>query len=199
MSDEQGWASPALLSSYEPERRSVVEQTVATAMHNMRALPTDLQDDAEAILAAKTVEFHSLGLVLGYTYTGSPVVQPGNPPTDVDTVTFVPTTDPGARLPHSWLPDGSSLFDQLGRALTLIGPARAFPDEVAELVRDADTLGITLTLVEAPDTYPWHDEFLLVRPDQHIAWRADTPHDIDLAHVTGRAPLNPLPGRTPAR
>jgi 2-polyprenyl-6-methoxyphenol hydroxylase-like FAD-dependent oxidoreductase len=28
---EQGWASPELLDSYEPERRGVVEQTVASA------------------------------------------------------------------------------------------------------------------------------------------------------------------------
>jgi FAD binding domain len=193
---EQGWASPDLLATYEPERRGVVEQTVETAVRNMQSLPTDLQNDAAAILAAKTVEFQSLGLVLGYTYAGSPVVQPGNARSEVDTETFVPTSDPGARLPHTWLPDGSSLFDQLGRSLTLVGPVHVFPDEVAELVRDAYALRIPLTLVEPPDTYPWHDEFLLVRP-AHRRARRQVLRDIDLAHVTGRGRLSPSRGRTP--
>ena len=34
---EHGWAPPALLASYEPERRGVIEQTVASAAANMRA------------------------------------------------------------------------------------------------------------------------------------------------------------------
>src|SRR6202044_1253943 len=77
---EQGWASPDLLASYEPERRGVVEQTVASAAANMRSLSRDLPCDEQAIQAAKRSEFHSLGLVLGYSYAGSPVIQPGTGP-----------------------------------------------------------------------------------------------------------------------
>ena len=73
---EQGWAPRELLASYEPERRGVVEQTVASAASNMRALAGDLPRDAAAIQRAKRAEFHSLGLVLGYSYAGSPVIQP---------------------------------------------------------------------------------------------------------------------------
>ena len=39
---EQGWAPASLLASYEPERRGVVEQTVASAAANMRSLARDL-------------------------------------------------------------------------------------------------------------------------------------------------------------
>jgi hypothetical protein len=159
----------------------------------MRTLPTNLLPDAASILRDKTAEFHSLGLVLGYSYAGSPVVQPGHARPDLDPVTFTPTTEPGVRLPHTWLPDGSSLFDHLGRSLTLLGPLAAFSDDVAAFVAHATALGIPLTILEAPENYPWHDEFLLVRPDQHIAWRARTPREIDLAHVTGRAPVHPRP------
>ena len=74
---EQGWAPPGLLASYEPERRGVIEQTVASAAANMRSLARDLPPDGQAIQAAKRSEFHSLGLVLGYSYAGSPVIQPG--------------------------------------------------------------------------------------------------------------------------
>ena len=76
---EHGWAPPELLASYESERRGVVEQTVASAESNMRALAGDLPADAAAIQRAKRTEFHSLGLVLGYSYAGSPVIQPPVP------------------------------------------------------------------------------------------------------------------------
>ena len=36
-----------------------------------------------------------------------------------------------------------------------------------------------------PPGYPWDREFLLVRPDQHIAWRARDAAEIDLDLVTG--------------
>ena len=67
---EQGWAPASLLASYEPERRGVVEQTVASAAANMRSLARDLPADERAIQAAKRSEFHSLGLVLGYSSPG---------------------------------------------------------------------------------------------------------------------------------
>ena len=45
----------------------------------MRSLAGDLPADAAVIQRAKRAEFHSLGLVLGYTYAGSPVIQPAVP------------------------------------------------------------------------------------------------------------------------
>ncbi|MFG2631118.1 FAD-dependent monooxygenase [Streptomyces sp. NPDC048473] len=110
-----GWAGQALLASYETERRSVVEQTVATAESNMRSLVGDLAADATAIQTAKHAEFHSLGLVLGYSYAGSPVIQPtGATTARGDSTSCTPSIEPGARLPHAWLTDGSSLYDHLG-------------------------------------------------------------------------------------
>jgi 2-polyprenyl-6-methoxyphenol hydroxylase-like FAD-dependent oxidoreductase len=179
---EQGWASARLLSSYEPERRGVVEQTVASAASNMRALAGDLPADEDAVQRAKRAEFHSLGLVLGYSYAGSPVIAPGAPAGDADVTRYTPATEPGARLPHCWLPDGSSLYDRLGRGFTLVGPARGS----GALAERARRRGIPLTLVEPPTSYPWHGEFLLVRPDQHIAWRADDPAAIDIEAASGR-------------
>jgi 2-polyprenyl-6-methoxyphenol hydroxylase-like FAD-dependent oxidoreductase len=188
---EHGWAGPALLDSYEPERRGVVEQTVASAAANLRTLADKLTSDAAAIQRAKAPEFYSLGLVLGYCYAGSPVIQPVIQPSSAssaqaavpDTMSYTPSADPGARLPHAWLPDGSSLYDHLGRGFTLIGPAGADDPRVATLAAD-----IPLTVVETPPGYPWAAiEFLLVRPDQHIAWRAADPAAIDIALVTGRS------------
>jgi hypothetical protein len=56
---------------------------------------------------------------------------------------------------------------------------------VADLVRRARRRRIPLTLAQAPASYPWRDEFLLVRPDQHIAWRAGDPAGIDLETAAG--------------
>jgi 2-polyprenyl-6-methoxyphenol hydroxylase-like FAD-dependent oxidoreductase len=184
---EHGWAAPELLASYEDERRGVVGQTVASAESNMHALAGDLPADAEAIQQLKRPEFHSLGLVLGYSYAGSPVIQPcPSPGPAADPVSYTPSTDPGGRLPHAWLPDGTSLYDQLGTGFTVLGPVRDNPAAIAGLARRARRLGIPLALREPPQGYPWRDEFLLVRPDQHIAWRATDPASIDLELVTGR-------------
>jgi 2-polyprenyl-6-methoxyphenol hydroxylase-like FAD-dependent oxidoreductase len=193
---EHGWAQPELLTSYEPERRGVVEQTVASAASNMRALAGDLPANAAAIQRAKRSEFHSLGLVLGYSYAGSPVIQPpGRAAADdaaagggllEDTTSYTPVAEPGARLPHAWLPDGSSLFDHLGVGFTLIGPVSSRSDGVAGLARRASERGLPLAFCQPPADYPWRDEFLLVRPDQHVAWRAADPGRIDLDVVTGR-------------
>jgi 2-polyprenyl-6-methoxyphenol hydroxylase-like FAD-dependent oxidoreductase len=186
---EQGWAPPALLASYEPERRGVVEQTVASAASHLGALAGDLPADADVIQRAKHPEFHSLGLVLGYSYAGSPAVQPGGRPGPgaADLSRFTPAADPGARLPHAWLPDGSSLYDHLGRGLTLVGPAGGRAAAVGRLADRAAARGIPLTVAQPPPGYPWGTEFLLVRPDQHIAWRAGDPDRIDLDVVTGAA------------
>jgi 2-polyprenyl-6-methoxyphenol hydroxylase-like FAD-dependent oxidoreductase len=206
----RGWAAPELLASYSRERRGVVEQTVASAESNMRSLAGDLKADEAAIQRAKRPEFHSLGLVLGYSYAGSPVIQPSaggepsataepsasgepsaselsaSPERAADTTSYVPAADPGARLPHAWHMDGSSLYDRLGTGFALVGPVRGhWADQCEELVSRARERGIPLTVCEPPDDYPWRDEFLLVRPDQHIAWRAADPARIDLDVVTG--------------
>ena len=69
----------------------MVEQTVASAESNMRALAGDLPADEAAIQRAKRSEFYSLGLVLGYSYAGSPVIQPSaRPDPAADTTSYTP-------------------------------------------------------------------------------------------------------------
>jgi hypothetical protein len=157
---------------------------VASAESNNRFLADVLPRDAAAIQRAKRAEFYSLGLVLGYSYAGSPVIQPGVPPA-VDVTAYTPAAEPGARLPHHWLPDGSSLYDRLGRGFTLVGPVRTHAEGVADLVRRARRRQIPLTVTQAPGSYPWRAEFLLVRPDEHIAWRAGDPAGIDIETAAG--------------
>jgi 2-polyprenyl-6-methoxyphenol hydroxylase-like FAD-dependent oxidoreductase len=186
---EQGWAAPGLLATYEQERRGVVEQTVACAEANMQAMAGDLPADEAVIQRAKRAEFHSLGLVLGYSYQGSAAIQAGpagvtGPFVIADTTTYTPSAESGARLPHAWLANGSSLYDHLGRGFTLLSPPGQ-AGRADRLLDAAGERGIPLTMLDAPADYPWRDEFLLVRPDQHIAWRTTDPAGIDVGKVTG--------------
>jgi 2-polyprenyl-6-methoxyphenol hydroxylase-like FAD-dependent oxidoreductase len=189
----RGWAGERLLESYEPERRGVVEETVASAAANMRMLPGDLAAaDAAAIRRAKAPEFHNLGLVLGYRYAGSSAVQPGGGGSSVaDVGVYTPAAEPGARLPHWWLPDGTSLYDTLGAGFTLVTPAGVGDARVLGFSERARALRLPLTVAVSPPDYPWHGDFLLVRPDQHVAWRADDPAGIDLAAAVGRPAGSP--------
>jgi hypothetical protein len=87
---------------------------------------------------------------------------------------FTPSSVPGCRAPHLFLPDGSSLYDALGPDYSLLRfDATASVDG---LMQAAAKRGVPLKLVEVPaglagDLYP--HKLALVRPDQHIAWRGD--------------------------
>jgi hypothetical protein len=101
-----------------------------------------------------------------------------------------PTIAPGGRAPAVRMSDGSHLFDQLGAELTLVdltGDDAGRPLVDAALVR-----GIPMTHLSTADPAVrarWDHPLVLVRPDQHVAWRGGTvPDDWDtvLDLVTGR-------------
>jgi 2-polyprenyl-6-methoxyphenol hydroxylase-like FAD-dependent oxidoreductase len=206
----QGWGQPALLDSYEAERRPVAQLTIAAAGAQEAFLAPSFADpsledegpDGQALRArladavqVKDPEFHSLGLVLGYDYAGSPVVVPDGTTAPEPSVTeYVPSAHPGARLPHAWLPDGSSLYDLLGDGFTLIKLAPASPE--CPLADAASQAGVPLRVVDLahlPRLRPRYGaDLVLVRPDQHVAWRGDTVDDAAavLARVTGAAPVH---------
>ncbi|GAA2892619.1 FAD-dependent oxidoreductase [Pseudonocardia halophobica] len=181
-----GWAGPALLDSYEPERRPVARQTIDDAAAQEPLLahafahpdldaagPAGVARRAAAAeaLAAKRGEFHSLGLVLGYHYADSPVVvDDGSPVPTHEPLRYHGSPRPGARLPHRWLADGSSLFDHLGPGFTLL---RLDPRaDAGPFTAAAARTGVPLTLLDVPGTADAYGApLLLVRPDQHVAWR----------------------------
>ncbi len=201
----RGWAPASLLDSYEPERRPVADRTIAAAggqeaflAPSFSAADLDaagpagdaLRAEVEVALQVKDAEFHSLGLVLGYDYPDSPVVVPdGKPIPPADVIRYTPSAHPGARLPHSWLPDGRSIYDALGTEFTLIvlGPGAV----AGPLLDSADRLRVPLSVLDLGDSPELRDRYgadlLLVRPDQHIAWRGDSIESPDelLAQVVG--------------
>jgi 2-polyprenyl-6-methoxyphenol hydroxylase-like FAD-dependent oxidoreductase len=185
-----GWGGPALLDSYELERRPVHERVIEAATANMSVLSTELlaenlekegPDGARArrlvherIQQTKAEEFHSLELVLEICYEHSPVIaSEGVPPShhgDRDR----PRARPGARLPHAWLAPGRSLYDELGAALTLLVLDHQAGDEGPEAIERACRIRrVPLRTVDI-SAHRLRDRYgaglVLVRPDQHIAW-----------------------------
>ena len=174
----------------------VAARTIADASANNKALAhhfaSDLlgQDGPEADTArritaqdlqVKKSEFHSLGLVLGYNYADSPLVTgDGTPLPAEDPIHYTPSAHPGCLLPHVWLADGFSVYDRLGKGFTLITVPGVNVD-IRDITATAASHGIPLTTLALQNTdidassvqNLWHAPLLLVRPDQHVAWRGD--------------------------
>jgi hypothetical protein len=86
----------------------------------------------------------------------------------------VPTARPGHRAPHAWLPDGTPLFDHFGQGLTLLALGREV--KYSGLAQAAEARGVPLTVLcrSEPELRELYQaNLILVRPDQHVAWRAD--------------------------
>lgn len=204
----QGWAPPSLLDSYEAERRPIglrntsMSHQFASAVAGLEIPPTLEDDTAEgaaerekmgAHLATFTEEFRSLGIQLGARYDGSDlIIDDGTAPPEDSPFEYVPSAVPGGRAPHAWLGTNDALFDRFGSGFTLLRLGRD-PAEAMALIGAAERRGIPLAVVDIADPQI-RDIFgralILVRPDQHIAWRSDTmPADADAVwdRVTGHA------------
>lgn len=213
----QGWGGPQLLDSYEIERRSVglfnreASHWAAAGPAAWRAAVTpELYEQgpagerARAGIAelANTLQrrVHEMtGAELGYHYAGSPIVAPGDGPEPVwELCRYVPSTTPGARLPHMWLKDGRAVFDLFGPGFTLLsltGPVDAGPLAGA-FAGHGSALEI-LALDEPHLAATYGAGLLLIRPDLHIVWSGHAlPRDpVALAAVaTGHARQRPDEG-----
>jgi hypothetical protein len=202
----QGWGGSRLLDSYEPERLPVSKNMIKESSELMQYSPADLADDqlstpgeagekarkeaAERIYETKRKQFNSLGIEIGYQYNDSPIIASNDSALPRVTAEYYPTTTPGARLPHIWLDDSQdySLYDMLGLGLSVI---RLNPDiDIRSLVLEAENRGIPLETIDISaglkDRY--EADLILVRPDQHVAWRgSDCPErpGVILDHVCG--------------
>ena len=186
----RGTGGPALLASYERERRPLAQRNTAYARHfadsvGLFAARPQLEEESPAGAAARReaaehlgrhvrLEFNIPGVTFGGRYDGSPLIVPdGTAPPPDQPNSYVPTACPGGRPPHAWLPDGRSLYDSFHREWTLLalGPrppaTQAFEDE-------ARTLGLDLAVVRHPQPElqaAYEAPLALVRPDQIVAWR----------------------------
>lgn len=188
-----GWGGNHLLEGYEAERRPIAVRNVTEASSNWTAdaeiVPDPVLneqsprgDAARARTGAlierlRGKEFRSIGVQLGYRYRGSPLcVTDGSPEPPDEPDRYVPSTWPGSRAPHAWLPDGSSTLDHFGPGFVLVVDAAspgARPDPEALLVaasRRSVPLAV-LPLTEPAAASMYERPLVLVRPDGHVAWR----------------------------
>ena len=189
-----GWGGPALIDSYEIERKPVARRIVREATENQgpigeaatRALiraPGAEGDRARAllrdeILRERTRVFVSDGLVLGYHYDPSPVIVPDGTAAPEEAVSkYTPTARPGSRAPHAWLAEGRSTLDLFGDGFALLAFNGAAGD-AAPIVAAAQARGVPLKLSAIDDpsiAVLFQRHLVLVRPDGHVCWRDDAP------------------------
>jgi 2-polyprenyl-6-methoxyphenol hydroxylase-like FAD-dependent oxidoreductase len=188
----QGWAGPALLDSYDAERRPVALRNVEEATRNFQlrsfaAIPelveaTPAGDAArkklgDEILRHTARELLSDGIAMGYRYESSVVCPDGSPAPAASVTDYAQTSFPGARAPHAWLRDGRSTLDLFGKAFVLLRLGRDAP-AVAPLEQAAKRRAVpleTVSLDEAAARSVYQRKLVLVRPDGHVAWRGDVP------------------------
>ena len=86
----------------------------------------------EAILRSQASVYLTDGTALGNIYDPSPMCWPdGSPLPPHSIMEYRPTTRPGARAPHAWLPDGRSTLDFFGHGFVLMRFGDDAPDASA--------------------------------------------------------------------
>ncbi|PWW00256.1 2,4-dichlorophenol 6-monooxygenase [Hoeflea marina] len=172
-------------------------------------------------IAFKTYEFDAHGVEMNQRYKSTAVVTDGQmePAFELDAeLHYQPTTWPGARVPHVWVFDARggkhSTLDLTGHGrFTLLtgingaGWVEAATQVAAELGIDlaAHVIGPRRPLIDHTGDWARASEIgesgcVLVRPDQHVCWRAEemtSQPDKDLRRVFGT--ILDLKGRTAAK
>lgn len=188
-----GWASPALLATYDEERAPIVREMTETTAHNLAAS----RAAGGRIPVRPASLFTAFGWVFGATYASGAIVPDGTPPAEVANPKsdYNPNARPGSRAPHAWLERGEgqeriSTLDLFNSGFTLLaGSSGEIWCEAARAV--SGDLGIPLSahlvgpagdLVDASGV--WKALYgvdaggaVLVRPDGYVAWRSRSRSD----------------------
>ena len=196
----KGYAGPALLASYEDERRPVAVQNIEHSEKHWNIHRTwqewvlqtgsdvcsqskegsEIRERIKRYVQANQFENQDFGIELDYRYTRSPVItsdEEGQEPT-WNRSSYTPSTWPGSRVPSVWLKDGKrNIFELLGS-----GPSFTLVDFTTDanyalvFANEAKQLAIPLKTICLPEECHvreiWERDAILVRPDDHVAWRA---------------------------
>lgn len=141
-------------------------------------------DAVRAAIANQAEHFDMLGLQLGFIYESGAIADDSDekPAHGSSVRDYVPTAFPGARVPHAWVTRAGVRVSTLDlfaydRFTLVVGPAgQAWAEGTAagpvpidcltiSNVADQDGHWIKLLGIDA-------DGAVLVRPDQHVAWRS---------------------------
>lgn len=210
----EGWGGPALLESYDIERRTAIARVSAMASNvykdwvewkpKLYEIAPKLDEEGhegdafraqigKELVATFRREFNSQGGPLGYRYSESPIIVPDGTPEPADSMeVYVQVARPGHRAPHMWLDDGRSTLDLFGDAFTLLDTAGDVDSTRWE--HCAKSLSVPLRVVRLAE--PRAKEVfgtgqVLVRPDGVVCWRSGgSPLNVEqvILAVVGRAP-----------
>jgi len=193
----RGWGGPALLDSYDEERRPVFESTsrdfIEKAIEEDRRFlrafdPAQNRQSFDAEWAARAAGAHSEVGAFEPHYEGSPVVFG---PEDGESGALGEhrfDARAGHHLAPAALSQGRDLFEAIGRGFTLLA-LDASDKDVGAFSQAAKALSIPLTFVRDAfdgERARYGARMILVRPDQFVAWCGDaaTP---DPAKILARA------------
>ena len=213
-----GSGGAALLQSYEMERKPVAARNVAhSGVHfqvhmGLKDLLTsngtephcvdddttearDLRSRIRQYYQEHDGENKDFGIEMDYRYQSHVIVsdEAGSEPAWTPSG-YTPTTWPGSRPPHLFLNDGSAIFDHFGQEWTLLN--FSCTDSGCGLLEEA-ARDMSVPLIKI-DFYNeqlakklYERKLVLLRPDQHVAWRADHLDSLKAARdvfetVTGR-------------
>ena len=192
----RGWGGARLFAAYEAERRHVAARNrIGSARHSAvryliaQRCPKNIHEDSAAgrearrrmgayIAEAGNLENEAWGLEWGYRYDDSPVIcHEGGAPPPYEWEAYVPSTWPGVRAPNLLLQDGAPIFDRFGRGFTLLKFAAC---DSRTLEEAAAAVGLPLAVVRIENDQAarlYQRPLVLVRPDQHVAWRGERAPD----------------------
>jgi FAD-dependent monooxygenase len=203
----KGYAGPHLLESYEQERRPVGAQNIErSGVHHSvhttyvqwctetpglvlssESAGKALRDRIRQHVQANDGENQDHGIEMGYRYNTSSVIAFMDGDRDDEPHwnerEFIPSSWPGSRAPHVFLRDGQrSIFDWFGTGAEFTLVDFTADSRYIELFRPVLLLrGVPCKFVHLPDEEHahrvWERDALLVRPDDHIAWRAPRSDD----------------------
>lgn len=174
----EGWGGPALLASYEIERRPMAVRNVelATRTYNALAAIPGWHHGVtgwEADPAWLSIPEH---MKLDYCYEESPICLPdGTPARGENPARFEASTRPGTRAPHVWLDGDRSTIDLFGDGFVLLRLG-ANPPAATPLIEAARSRGVPMREVVLADpevAAVYETSLVLVRPDGHVAWRGN--------------------------
>jgi 2-polyprenyl-6-methoxyphenol hydroxylase-like FAD-dependent oxidoreductase len=192
-----GWGAPPLLRSYDEERRPVFTETarrmIAGRIEEDRAFlasfhparDRDAFEEAWRGMVGRSGTV-SVGARVPHYEGSSAIAGPPGRACGLDTVRSH-AARPGHHLSPRALSDGRNVFEALGEGFTLLA-LDGDAGFVTRFEREARARRVPLTVVRDTaqgDRAAYAARFVLVRPDQFVAWAADEPSD-DPATVLGR-------------
>ena len=194
----QGWGGPNLLRAYEIERRQVGDRNIGASRYanlgrrkwrsmwrpNIGEQSPAGQQSRDILKMVANVEQRKtnemIGAELGYRYVDSPIIMdiPGGP--EHLFREYLPSTWPGARLPHIWLDDGTAIQDRIpseGYTMLRLGGTKTDSGALEQALRARGAPLTTLVIADRVAREVYGHDLILLRPDMHVVWRGNAAPD----------------------